>query len=238
MLDRAGVTGPDGASHNGMWDLAMLGIVPDMRVAAPRDATRLREELAEALAVGDGPTALRFPKGDVGEDIPALHRAAGGLDVLATPADGLGNDVLLVAVGALAGMALGSAERLRNRGSGVTVVDPRWVLPVSDGLVELAAAHKLVVTLEGQRRGRRDRVGGVGGAAACRDRCALSRHRRTAAVPGARLARRDLRRDRAHRPECGGGSRMGCRAGAAAAEPRSANASTDGRIGSTASGGP
>ena len=148
VLDRAGVTGPDGASHNGMWDLAILGIVPDMRVAAPRDATRLREELAEALAVDDGPTALRFPKGDVGEDIPALHRVAGGLDVLATPADGPGNDVLLVVVGALAGMALGSAERLRNQGIGVTVVDPRWVLPVSEGLVELAAAHKLVVTLE------------------------------------------------------------------------------------------
>ena len=148
VLDRAGVTGPDGASHNGMWDLAMLGIVPGMRVAAPRDAARLREELGEALAVADGPTALRFPKGDVGEDIPALRRAADGSDVLAVPADGLGDDVLLVAVGAMAGMALGAAERLRNQGIGVTVVDPRWVLPVADGLIELAATHKLVVTLE------------------------------------------------------------------------------------------
>ena len=126
-----------------------LGAAADSAVSVQRHHhVDVIEELGEALAVADGPTALRFPKGDVGEDIPALHRVAGGLDVLATPADGLGNDVLLVAVGALAGMALRSAERLRNQGIGVTVVDPRWVLPVSDGLVELAAAHKLVVTLE------------------------------------------------------------------------------------------
>jgi 1-deoxy-D-xylulose-5-phosphate synthase len=147
VLDRAGVTGPDGASHNGVWDLSMLGIVPGMRVAAPRDAARLREELGEALDVKDGPTAIRFPKGDVGEDIPALERRK-GVDVLATPADGLSEDVLLVAVGAFAKMALAVAERLRNQGIGVTVVDPRWVLPVPEVLGELATAHKLVVTVE------------------------------------------------------------------------------------------
>ncbi|MDA3639864.1 1-deoxy-D-xylulose-5-phosphate synthase [Mycobacterium xenopi] len=147
VLDRAGITGPDGASHNGMWDLSMLGIVPGMRVAAPRDAARLREELGEALDVNDGPTAIRFPKGDVGEDIPALERRA-GVDVLAAPADGLNHDVLLVAVGAFAAMALAAAKRLRNQGIGVTVVDPRWVLPVPDAIRELAVAHKLVVTLE------------------------------------------------------------------------------------------
>jgi 1-deoxy-D-xylulose-5-phosphate synthase len=130
-----------------MWDLSMLGIVPGMRVAAPRDGARLREELGEALDVNDGPTALRFPKGDVGEDIPAQQRR-GGVDVLAVPADGLSDDVLLVAVGPFASMALGAAERLRNQGIGVTVVDPRWVLPVPDGIGELARAHKLVVTVE------------------------------------------------------------------------------------------
>jgi 1-deoxy-D-xylulose-5-phosphate synthase len=147
VLDRAGITGPDGASHNGMWDLSMLGIVPGMRVAAPRDGTRLREELGEALDIDDGPTAIRFPKGDVGEDIPALQRLSGA-DVLAVPAVGLSADVLLVAVGAFASMALAVAGRLRNQGIGVTVIDPRWVLPVSDVLAELAPAHKLVVTLE------------------------------------------------------------------------------------------
>ena len=147
VLDRAGVTGPDGASHNGMWDLSMLGIVPGMRVAAPRDAARLREELGEAVAVSDGPTALRFPKGDVGEDIPALKRRS-GVDILAVPADGLTADVLLVSVGSLAGMALATAERLRKQGIGVTVVDPRWVLPIPELIGQLAQDHKLVVTVE------------------------------------------------------------------------------------------
>lgn len=147
VLDRAGITGPDGASHNGMWDLSMLGIVPGMRVAAPRDGTRLREELGEALDIDDGPTAIRFPKGDVGEDIPALQRRS-GVDVLAVPADGLTADVLLVAVGAFASTGLAVAERLRNQGIGVTVIDPRWVLPVSDVVAELALTHKLVVTME------------------------------------------------------------------------------------------
>ncbi|MGZ5363468.1 MAG: 1-deoxy-D-xylulose-5-phosphate synthase [Mycobacterium sp.] len=147
VLDRSGVTGPDGASHNGMWDLSILAVVPGMRVAAPRDGTRLREELGEALDVKDGPTAIRFPKGDVGEDIPAIERR-GGVDVLAVPADGLSDDVLVVAIGPFAAMALAVAERLRNQGIGVTVADPRWVLPVPAAVGELAAAHKLVVTIE------------------------------------------------------------------------------------------
>jgi 1-deoxy-D-xylulose-5-phosphate synthase len=147
VLDRSGITGSDGASHNGMWDLSMLGIVPGMRVAAPRDATRLREELGEALDVNDGPTAIRFPKGDVGEDIPALKRRD-GVDVLAVPAPGLSEEALLVAVGPFAVMALAVAERLRDQGIGVTVVDPRWVLPVPAAVRDLAASHKLVVTLE------------------------------------------------------------------------------------------
>ncbi len=147
VLDRSGVTGPDGASHNGMWDLSLLGIVPGMRVAAPRDGARLREELAEALDVNDGPTAIRFPKGDVGEDIPAVERR-GGVDVLAHPAENMSDDVLVVAVGPFATMAMAIAERLRNQGIGVTVVDPRWVLPVPAEIATMAARHKLVVTLE------------------------------------------------------------------------------------------
>ena len=147
VLDRAGVTGNDGASHNGMWDLAVLNIVPGIRVAAPRDGARLREELGEALDVHDGPTAIRFPKGEVGQDIAALERIS-GIDVLARPAEELGFDVLLVAVGSFAAMALKVSERLRKQGIGVTVVDPRWVLPVPEALAALAATHGLVVTLE------------------------------------------------------------------------------------------
>ena len=158
VLDRAGVTGSDGASHNGIWDLSILNVVPGIRVAAPRDGARLREELGEALEVNDGPTAIRFPKGEVGKDIPALERIS-GVDILARPADGLGDDVLLVAVGAFAPMALKVAQRLRVQGLGVTVADPRWVLPVPAALAPLASAHKLVVTCEDNGL-----AGGVGSA--------------------------------------------------------------------------
>ncbi|MBO0853341.1 MAG: 1-deoxy-D-xylulose-5-phosphate synthase [Nocardia sp.] len=151
VLDRAGVTGEDGASHNGMWDLSVLGIVPGIRVAAPRDAATLREELAEALATGDGPTALRFPKGSICEDIPAVERID-GVDVLRMPESGsaraVHGDVLLIAVGALAPAAIEAADLLAAEGITATVVDPRWVLPVSDTVVKLAENYRLVVTVE------------------------------------------------------------------------------------------
>jgi 1-deoxy-D-xylulose-5-phosphate synthase len=150
-LDRAGVTGDDGASHNGMWDLSVLGIVPGIRVAAPRDAATLREELAEAVAVTDGPTAVRFPKGPVIETVPAVARID-GMDVLARPAAGEGDHVLLVGVGAFAALAVAAAGRLADQGIGVTVVDPRWVLPVPQALVRMAAGHGLVVSVEDSGR--------------------------------------------------------------------------------------
>ena len=151
VLDRAGVTGEDGASHNGMWDLSILQVVPGIRIAAPRDAATLREELREAVAVEDGPTVVRFPKGAVGDDLPALERR-GVVDVLRR-----GSDVLLVAVGAMARVALDVANRVAAQGISVTVVDPRWVAPVPPELVALAAEHRLVVTVEDNGR-----VGGVG----------------------------------------------------------------------------
>jgi 1-deoxy-D-xylulose-5-phosphate synthase len=144
VLDRAGVTGEDGPSHNGMWDLSILAIVPGMRVAAPRDATRLRALLREAVAWSDGPTAVRFPKASVADDIETVDRI-GGLDVLRRDSDA---EVLLVSVGALAPMVLDVAERLHAQGIGVTVVDPRWVLPVDDAMPALAAAHGLVAVIE------------------------------------------------------------------------------------------
>jgi 1-deoxy-D-xylulose-5-phosphate synthase len=155
VLDRAGITGPDGPSHYGIWDLAVLNIVPGMRVAAPRDAATLREELAEALAVSDGPTAVRFPTGSVPADIPALDRV-GGVDVLHRAER---RDVLLVAVGSFVPTALEVAQRAAEQGIGVTVVDPRWVKPVPDAVVDLAADHRLVITLEDGVRS-----GGVGAA--------------------------------------------------------------------------
>ncbi len=152
-LDRSGITGDDGASHNGMWDLSLLGIVPGIRVAAPRDAGTLREELAEAVAVDEGPTAVRFPKGAVIESVPALERID-GLDVLARPGRGFGDDVLLVGIGAFAALAVTVAVRLADQGIGVTVVDPRWLLPVPEALVRMVGLHRLVVSLEdGGRHG-------------------------------------------------------------------------------------
>ena len=149
VLDRAGVTGPDGPSHHGMWDLSLLGMVPGMRVAAPRDPATLREELREAVSISDGPTALRFSKGKVGADVPAVERI-GCVDVLRRPKDGA--DVLLVTVGPFANLGLAAASRLADQGIGVTVVDPRWVVPVPAELVALAAQHKLVVTVEDSGR--------------------------------------------------------------------------------------
>ena len=144
VLDRAGVTGEDGPSHNGMWDLSILAIVPGMRVAAPRDATRLRDLLREAVGSSDGPTALRFPKASVSADIGAIDRV-GGMDVLRRDDDA---QVLLVSVGAMAPMVLDVADRLHAQGVGVTVVDPRWVLPADEALPALAAAHEMVVVVE------------------------------------------------------------------------------------------
>ncbi|MBE1578392.1 1-deoxy-D-xylulose-5-phosphate synthase [Amycolatopsis roodepoortensis] len=149
VLDRAGITGPDGPSHHGMWDLSLLGMVPGMRVAAPRDAGTLREELREAVAVEDGPTALRFSKGGVVDSVPAVERV-GTVDVLRKPAGEA--DVLLVAVGAFAMLGLAAADRLADQGIGVTVVDPRWVVPAPAELVALAEQHKLVVTVEDSGR--------------------------------------------------------------------------------------
>ena len=143
VLDRAGVTGSDGPSHNGMWDLSILGVVPGIRVAAPRDAGTLREELGEALAIDDGPTALRFPKGPVIESVPAVRRI-GPVDVLREDPNPA---VLLVCAGAFGELGVQAAERLAQQGVAVTVVDPRWVLPVPRELIGLARAHRLVVTV-------------------------------------------------------------------------------------------
>ncbi|MBX7468897.1 1-deoxy-D-xylulose-5-phosphate synthase [Streptomyces sp. MAG02] len=144
VLDRAGVTGADGASHNGMWDLSMLQVVPGLRIAAPRDAAQLRAQLREAVDVADAPTVVRFPKESVGPDVPALARL-GGMDVLRRDEDA---DVLLVAVGVLAPVCLQAAELLAGRGITCTVVDPRWVKPVDEQLPPLAARHRLVAVAE------------------------------------------------------------------------------------------
>ncbi|MET0296076.1 MAG: 1-deoxy-D-xylulose-5-phosphate synthase [Microbacterium sp.] len=154
VLDRAGVTGPDGPSHHGIWDLAMLQLVPHIRIAVPRDAERLREQLQEAVEVSDAPTVVRFPKGAVSPDLPAIERLDDGVDVLVRSD---AEDVLIVGIGPMAHLAVDVAERLRAQGIGATVVDPRWAIPVQPSIVQLAASHRLVITIEDGIR-----VGGVG----------------------------------------------------------------------------
>lgn len=160
VLDRAGVTGSDGASHNGVWDMAITSIVPGIRIAAPRDADRLREEFQEAIAIEDGPTVVRFPKGDVGPAIDAVRRTPGGCDILVEPlsateeaaeAEAGANDVpevLIVAIGEFAENAVQVAEQLNGEGQRLTVVDPRWIVPVNPELVEFAANADMVVVYE------------------------------------------------------------------------------------------
>jgi len=151
VLDRAGITGSDGPSHNGMWDLSILGMIPGLRVAAPRDAATLREEFREAIAIEDGPSAVRFSKGAVVDLVPAVERI-GTVDVLGRPADGADRDVLLVVIGAFGELGVAASARLADQGIGVTVVDPRWIMPVPEELIGLAGEHRLVVTVEDSGR--------------------------------------------------------------------------------------
>jgi 1-deoxy-D-xylulose-5-phosphate synthase len=153
VLDRAGITGPDGPSHYGIWDMAAFGVVPGLRIAAPRDSSTLRAELREAVAVSDGPTIVRFPTGTAPADLPAVDRV-GPIDVLYR--DGA-RDALLIAIGAFGHLCVEAAGLVTGQGYGVTVVDPRWVRPVANELVELARGYRLVVCVEDGIR-----TGGVG----------------------------------------------------------------------------
>jgi 1-deoxy-D-xylulose-5-phosphate synthase len=144
VLDRAGITGDDGPSHHGIWDLALTGIVPTLHVAAPRDGAILRETLNEALNISDAPSLIRFPKGPVGADIPAFERRD-GIDVLYR---GESADVLLVSVGAMAKICVEAASQAYREGVGVTVIDPRWVKPLPQSLLTMAQRYKSVVVVE------------------------------------------------------------------------------------------
>jgi 1-deoxy-D-xylulose-5-phosphate synthase len=146
VLDRAGVTGTDGASHNGMWDMTICSIVPGLRLAAPRDGAQVRRQLREAVDVSDGPTVLRFPKGDVADAIVRV-RQLGSLDVLRETGQG-GVDLLIVGVGVMAATSIIVAEKLEAQGHSVRVVDPRWVLPVSRDLVQAAGDATAVAVVE------------------------------------------------------------------------------------------
>ena len=144
VLDRAGVTGDDGPSHHGIWDMALGGIVPTLHIAAPRDGAQLRETFNEALLISDAPSLVRFPKGAVQKDIPAFERRD-GIDVLYR---GESADVLLISIGAMANIAVEAAAQAYREGVGVTVIDPRWVKPLPASLITMAQRYKCVVVVE------------------------------------------------------------------------------------------
>ena len=176
VLDRSGVTGPDGASHNGMWDLSLTGIIPGVRVAAPRDATTLRQELREAVAFDDGPTVVRFPKGSVGDALPALATSEDGVDRVHGSGDA---EVLIVAVGSMVAPAIAAARALGTEGISVDVVDPRWVYPVPASILDAARGRRLVVTVEDNGL-----HGGVGSAvSACLDNAGVRVDRIALGIP-------------------------------------------------------
>jgi 1-deoxy-D-xylulose-5-phosphate synthase len=143
-LDRAGVTGPDGASHHGMWDMSILQIVPGLHLAAPRDGLRLQQALTQSVTIDDGPSVVRYPSGAVTADIPAVDQLD-GMDILLRTEQ---SRVLVVGFGQLAGMGISVGQRLSDQGIGVTVVDPVWALPVNPALLRLADAHELVISIE------------------------------------------------------------------------------------------
>jgi 1-deoxy-D-xylulose-5-phosphate synthase len=177
VLDRAGVTGPDGPSHYGLWDMSVFGVVPGLRINAPRDAATLRQGLREAVAVSDGPTIVRFPTGSVAPDLPAIDKH-GPVDVLYRTG---APDVLIIGVGAFAQLAVDAAGRVAEQGYGVTVADPRWVRPIPAELVQLTRRYRLVVTVEDGIR-----TGGVGDALgqAMRDAGVTTPLRDLGVVPG------------------------------------------------------
>ncbi len=159
VLDRAGITGNDGPSHHGMWDMTLANIVPGLRLAAPRDGVRLARSLEQAVDVDDAPTVLRFPKGNPPASIDPL-RSLGCVDVLAE-SDGGAVDDLIVGIGAMVPTALAVGEGLVADGRSVRVVDPVWALPVPHELVAQARDAARVVVIEDNAV-----AGGIGAAVA------------------------------------------------------------------------
>ncbi|MGO1976564.1 1-deoxy-D-xylulose-5-phosphate synthase [Brachybacterium tyrofermentans] len=146
-LDRAGVTGDDGPSHHGIWDLSVASQIPGLQVWAPRDAARLDAAVASAVAV-EGPSLVRYPKGACPPEVPALAAVPAG-DVLAGDIEAP-IDVLVLSIGALADRAV-DAARARNASStpgNIVVLDPVRALPITSDLLDLASRARAVVTLE------------------------------------------------------------------------------------------
>jgi 1-deoxy-D-xylulose-5-phosphate synthase len=159
-LDRAGITGDDGPSHNGIYDLALLSKVPGMRVLAPSSAQELHQMLHDAIGLADdGPVVIRYPKG-AARMVPEHEVGTGLAARLLRRGDGT---VAILAVGKLVAAAEAAAELLVDRGIEATVWDVRCCAPLDDDMIADAARHTLVVTAEDGIR-----EGGIGMMAADR----------------------------------------------------------------------
>ncbi|MDO5502355.1 MAG: 1-deoxy-D-xylulose-5-phosphate synthase [Actinomycetia bacterium] len=147
VLDRSGVTGPDGASHHGMWDMALASIVPGLHLAAPRDGEHVASALRESIDITDAPSIIRFPKGSSPTPIPAV-RSVGGVDVLMETSPDQAVDELIIGVGSMVPTALTVTEKLAAEGRSVRTIDPVWALPVSSAVVDLARSAGRVTVIE------------------------------------------------------------------------------------------
>jgi 1-deoxy-D-xylulose-5-phosphate synthase len=145
ILDRAGVTGPDGSSHHGVFDLSYLRTIPNLVIAAPADATELCALLETALAL-DGPMAIRYPKGAVTStpDLPVEPLPVGRWEEVRK-----GTDVGILAIGKMVGVALQAAEALESEGVSCGVINSRWLKPVDPRLAgDWAVRYPALVTAE------------------------------------------------------------------------------------------
>ncbi|MBO0745076.1 MAG: 1-deoxy-D-xylulose-5-phosphate synthase [Candidatus Dormibacteraeota bacterium] len=144
LLDRAGVTGSDGASAQGTFDLSYLRMVPGMRVAAAADATELCALLETALSL-DGPVAIRFPKGvaPATPDLPVEPLTVGRWEAVRP-----GGDAAILAVGRMVEVAAVASDLLAKEGIGCAVVNARWIKPLDARLPEMAARYPVLVTAE------------------------------------------------------------------------------------------
>ena len=141
VLDRSGITGEDGPSHHGVWDMSLATIVPQCKLFSPRDENRLNEALEQSLTFTSGPNIVRFNKGAIAAEIKA-HERVGSFDLLHVSSS---KDVLVISIGSMAQVAMESIARINV---GVTVVDPLWILPIQDDLLDYCRDFGLVVVIE------------------------------------------------------------------------------------------
>jgi len=146
-MDRAGMVGADGATHHGSFDLAYLGCVPGLITMAPADEAEFKNMLATSVAYDEGPTAVRYPRGEgVGVELPAIGQV---LEMGKGRIVKEGSAVAILSMGTRLAAAQDGAEMLAMRGLSTTVADARFLKPLDEGLIrQLAKNHEVLITVE------------------------------------------------------------------------------------------